>query len=57
MFFPYCLAYDSNCEYEMDFEDQLIRVKTVKQVEKDEELFINYNGDWNDNTPVWFEAR
>jgi SET domain-containing protein len=50
-------AYDSNCEYEMDFEDQLIRVKTVKQVEKDEELFINYNGDWNDNTPVWFEAR
>ena len=50
-------AYNSNCEYEMDFEDQLIRVKTVKQVEKNEELFINYNGDWDDTTPLWFEAR
>ena len=50
-------AYNSNCEYEMDFEDQLIRVRTVKQVEKDEELFINYNGDWDDTTPLWFEAR
>jgi len=50
-------AYNSNCEYEMDFEDQLIRVKTIKQVEKDTELFINYNGDWDDTTPLWFEAR
>ena len=50
-------AYNSNCEYEMDFEDQLIRVKTIKQVEKDTELFINYNGDWDNTTPLWFEAR
>ena len=50
-------AYNSNCEYEVDFEDQLIRVRTVKQVEKGEELFINYNGDWDDTTPLWFEAR
>ena len=50
-------SYDSNCEYEMDFEAQLIRVKTVKQVNKGDELFINYNGDWDDTTPLWFEAK
>ena len=50
-------SYKANCEYEMDFESQLIRIKTVRFVKSGEELFINYNGDWNDATPVWFEAR
>jgi len=50
-------SYRSNCEYEMDFENQLIRVKTVEAVAAGEELFINYNGDWDDTTPLWFEAK
>ncbi|WP_290709412.1 SET domain-containing protein, partial [Flavihumibacter sp. CACIAM 22H1] len=41
-------SFESNCEYEMDFESQMIRVKTVRAVAAGEELFINYNGDWND---------
>jgi uncharacterized protein len=49
-------SYLSNCEYEMDFDDRLIRIKTVRYIEAGEELFINYNGDWNDPTPVWFET-
>lgn len=50
-------SYESNCEYEMDFEQELISIKTVRQVKAREQLFINYNGDWDDPTPVWFEVQ
>ena len=41
-------SYTSNCEYEMDFDNELISIKTVRLIKAGEELFINYNGDWND---------
>jgi len=50
-------AYKSNCEYEMDFDEQIIRIKTVRFIKPSEELFINYNGNWNDSKPVWFDAK
>ena len=50
-------SYSSNCEYEMDFRKKIITVKTVRDVEAGEELFINYNGDWNNDTPIWFEME
>jgi SET domain-containing protein len=49
-------SYTSNCEYEMDFDARIITIRTVKQVQAGEELFINYNGDWNDPKPVWFDC-
>ncbi|MBU7577373.1 MAG: SET domain-containing protein-lysine N-methyltransferase [Flavihumibacter sp.] len=49
-------SFESNCEYEMDMESQMIRIKTVRAIEAGEELFINYNGDWNDPKPLWFDA-
>jgi len=49
-------SYSSNCEYEMDFDAHLISVKTVRNIEAGEELFINYNGDWDNNAPLWFDA-
>jgi uncharacterized protein len=49
-------SYTSNCEYEMDFEHGLIRIKTMRDIAAGEELFINYNGDWDDATPLWFDA-
>lgn len=50
-------SYKSNCEYFMDFEEETIFVKTVRAIKKGEELTINYNGDWNDETKVWFEVE
>jgi SET domain-containing protein len=50
-------SYTSNCEYFMDFEEEIIFVKTVRAIKKGEELTINYNGDWNDVTKVWFEVE
>ncbi len=50
-------SYESNCEYEMDFENELIQIKTVRKIKEGEELLINYNGSWNDKTPLWFDAK
>jgi uncharacterized protein len=50
-------SYESNCEYEMDYEKQTIAVRTVRKIEIGEELTVNYNGDWNNNKTVWFDQR
>lgn len=50
-------SYSSNCEYFMDYEEETILVKTIRNIEKGEELTINYNGDWNDETRLWFDAK
>jgi SET domain-containing protein len=49
-------SYRSNCEYEMDYVAQIISIKTVRDIRPSEELFINYNGDWNDEKKVWFDV-
>jgi len=50
-------SYSSNCEYEMDFKKRMIVIKTVQFIRAGEELFINYNGNWNDTKRVWFDAK
>lgn len=50
-------SYKSNCEYIMDFETDMMYVQTVRPILKGEELTINYNGDWNDEKPLWFNAK
>jgi SET domain-containing protein len=50
-------SYKSNCEYEMDFKNEIIKIKTIRDIEAGEELFINYNGDWNNDNKLWFDAK
>jgi SET domain-containing protein len=50
-------ASPSNCEYVMDYEARTMRVETVRDIRAGEELTINYNGDYDDKKPVWFEVR
>lgn len=50
-------AFNSNCEYDMDYDAGLIRILAVRDILAGEELFINYNGNWDDQTPVWFEVK
>lgn len=50
-------SYNSNCQYDMDFDDKTISIKTVRNIEAGEELFINYNGVWNNTKPLWFDAK
>jgi SET domain-containing protein len=49
-------SYTSNCEYFMDYEQNIIYIKTVRSIAPYEELTINYNGDWDSLTPIWFDA-
>ncbi len=50
-------SYTSNCEYEMDYKEELMSIKTVKDIAKGEELFVNYNASANDSSPIWFDAK
>jgi SET domain-containing protein len=50
-------SYESNCEYEMSFNRHIISIKTVRDIRRGEELTINYNGEWNNAKPVWFDVK
>ena len=50
-------SYKSNCEYVMDFDAGTITISTVRNINEGEELFINYNGNWNDGKKIWFETK
>ena len=50
-------SYKSNCEYEMNFDEQMISIKTTRYIKAGEELFVNYNGDWDSGKRVWFDAK
>lgn len=47
-------SFEANCEYEMYFKKEVIAVKAVRDLKAGEELFINYNGDWDSKEAVWF---
>jgi SET domain-containing protein len=50
-------SYQSNCIYEMDFEHELMIIKTLRKIAAGEELFINYNATPDDATSIWFDAQ
>jgi SET domain-containing protein len=50
-------SYQSNCEYVMDYEQELISIKTMRPIKAGEELFINYNGDWDNRKKVWIDVK
>ena len=48
---------DPNCAYQMDFEHQTITITTLKDIQKGEELFINYmNPEGASDKAVWFDT-
>jgi uncharacterized protein len=50
-------SYASNAEYAMDYNAQTISIQSVRKIAVGEEITINYNGDWNDEKPLWFEVK
>ena len=61
--FAFCLgfgslynhSYEPNAEYGMDFEAQTIDFYCIKPIAAGDEIFINYNGDADNQSKVWFE--
>jgi SET domain-containing protein len=49
-------AAPANCEYFMDFEEEIMFVKTVRNIDAGEELFVNYMGDYNNFSKPWFSV-
>jgi len=49
-------SYHSNCDYDMDFTYSLMKITTVRNIRKGEELFINYNASPDNGKKVWFDA-
>jgi len=47
-------SFEPNCEYEMDYENLTMTIRTIKAVQKGDELYFSYNGDPEDTTPLWF---
>jgi hypothetical protein len=50
-------SYEANCEYFMDFDEAIITIKTMRKILPGTELTINYNFDWNQKNPVWFDTK
>jgi SET domain-containing protein len=50
-------SYQANCEYGMYYNKQSMSIIAVRDIKAGEELFINYNGTWNDEKKVWFETK
>ena len=50
-------SYSANCQYGMYYKQQAINIIAVREIRAGEELFINYNGTWNDEKKVWFETK
>lgn len=50
-------SYTANCEYEMEYDKQIMTIRAVRSIKKGEELFINYNGVWDSANELWFEVK
>jgi hypothetical protein len=50
-------ATEPNCRYEMDYEHQLITIRTLRTILVGEELFINYLPEEGDIPPIWFTVQ
>ncbi len=48
-------SYTPNARYEKDFEKGILKYISIRNIQEDEEITINYNCDPEDKTPVWFE--
>ncbi len=47
----------SNAEYAMDYEKGVIFIVTKSAIAADEEIFINYHGDFDIQKKLWFQPK
>jgi hypothetical protein len=50
-------SYAPNCEYIMNFKQELMAVQTLRAIKKGEELQFNYNGEADNKKPLWFDTK
>ena len=50
-------SYNPNLRYYYDYDNQAIEFSAVRDVQKGEELTVNYNGFIDDTSPLWFKVH
>lgn len=50
-------AYDPNAHYLVDYEHETIDFYCIKNISAGEEITVNYNGEPDILTPVWFDEK
>ena len=50
-------SYDPNARYLKNHTDDTIDFVAIEHIADGAEILVNYNGDPNDQSPVWFEAE
>lgn len=50
-------SYEPNVRYIYDYENNVIEFETLRDINKAEEILVNYNGLVDDKSPVWFEIE
>lgn len=50
-------SYTPNATYKNLIDKQIIEFVAIKDIEKEEEIYVNYNyGDQNDKSPLWIKS-
>ncbi len=50
-------SYTPNLKHQYDYENSTIEYIAIRDIQKGEELTVNYNGIIDDKSPVWFEVE
>lgn len=50
-------SYTPNATYEINFPNHTFDFYAYKDIKAGEEIFINYNGDEDDQEPLWFDKE
>jgi SET domain-containing protein len=50
-------SYNSNCHYQMNFTTNEMLIQAVTDIAAGHELTINYNGQSDDDSKVWFHVK
>jgi len=50
-------SFKPNIKYLYDYKNKAIEFSAIKDIPKNSELLVNYNGLVDDKSPVWFEVE
>ncbi len=50
-------SFQPNVKYLYDYEHKALEFTAIRDIAKDEEILVNYNGLVDDQNPVWFEVE
>ena len=50
-------SYNPNLRYSYDYKNKAIEFKALRNIQKGEELTVNYNGLVKDMSPLWFKVE